>query len=118
MNTRLTDEEICKLWTQCYNCQENLPTKELEKNLQVCPKCGYHIRISARKRLEYILDSGSHIEIGADISAVDRLKFKDLKKYKDRLVAAQKDTGEASDQVAPTGVWLLRLPSRLICSIA
>jgi acetyl-CoA carboxylase carboxyl transferase subunit beta len=71
--------------------------------MEVCPKCGYHMRVSARKRLEYFLDEGPQIEIGADVLPVDKLKFRDLKKYKDRLVAAQKDTGEKEALVVLRG---------------
>jgi acetyl-CoA carboxylase carboxyl transferase subunit beta len=67
---------------------------ELEKNLLVCPKCGHHIRISARQRIDLFLDSSNREEITTEIKPIDRLKFKDVKKYKDRLTDAQKLTGE------------------------
>lgn len=82
------------LWSKCNKCSAILYRLELERNLEVCPKCDYHMRISARKRLEYFLDEGPKVEIGADVLPLDRLKFKDLKKYKDRLATAQKETGE------------------------
>lgn len=82
------------LWSKCDKCSAVLYRTELERNLEVCPKCEYHMRISARKRLDYFLDPSAKIEIGADVLPVDRLKFKDLKKYKDRLATAQKETGE------------------------
>lgn len=82
------------LWSKCDKCAAVLYRTELERNLEVCPKCDYHMRVSARKRIDYFFDQGSRIEIGADVSPVDFLKFKDLKKYKDRLAAAQKATGE------------------------
>lgn len=82
------------LWSKCDACSAVLYRTELERNLDVCPKCEYHMRISARKRLGYLFDQVPTIEIGADVLPVDRLKFKDLKKYKDRLATAQKDTGE------------------------
>src|SRR6185312_1895929 len=82
------------LWSKCDKCSAMLYRTELERNLEVCPKCDYHVRISARKRLEYFLDEGAQVEIGADVGPVDILKFKDLKKYKDRLSTAQKETGE------------------------
>jgi acetyl-CoA carboxylase carboxyl transferase subunit beta len=82
------------LWSKCDKCAAVLYRSELERNLEVCPKCGYHMRVSGRKRLEYFLDEGPQIEIGADVLPVDKLKFRDLKKYKDRLATAQKDTGE------------------------
>ncbi len=82
------------LWSKCDRCNAILYRTELERNLEVCPKCEYHMRVGARKRLEYFLDEGAQVEIGADVGPVDVLKFRDLKKYKDRLSAAQKDTGE------------------------
>jgi acetyl-CoA carboxylase carboxyl transferase subunit beta len=91
------------LWSKCDNCNSVLYRSELERNLEVCPKCDYHIRVSARRRLSYFLDQDSGIEIGADVGPVDRLKFKDLKKYKDRLSAAQNHTGETEALVAMQG---------------
>lgn len=91
------------LWSKCDNCSSVLYRSELERNLKVCPKCDYHIRLTARERLNYFLDAGHQIEIGADIGPEDPLKFKDLKKYKDRLSAAQKDTGEKEALVAMRG---------------
>jgi acetyl-CoA carboxylase carboxyl transferase subunit beta len=82
------------LWSKCDSCGAVLYRTELERNLEVCPKCDYHMRISARTRLAYFLDKGNQIEIGAEVGPVDLLKFKDLKKYKDRIATAQKDTGE------------------------
>jgi acetyl-CoA carboxylase carboxyl transferase subunit beta len=82
------------LWSKCDKCAAVLYRSELERNLEVCPKCDYHMRIGARKRLEYFLDPSPQVEIGADVLPVDKLKFRDLKKYKDRLTAAQKDTNE------------------------
>ncbi|EKD54084.1 MAG: hypothetical protein ACD_60C00125G0008 [uncultured bacterium] len=82
------------LWSKCDKCNAILYRSELERNLEVCPKCNYHIRISARKRLTYFLDPHPQVEIGAEVLPVDRLKFKDLKKYKDRLSTAQKETDE------------------------
>ncbi|HSW94443.1 MAG TPA: acetyl-CoA carboxylase, carboxyltransferase subunit beta [Gammaproteobacteria bacterium] len=98
--SRIRTETVTKkgvpegLWSKCNKCNAILYRSELERNLEVCPKCDYHIRISARKRLTYFLDAGSPIEIAADVLPVDRLKFKDLKKYKDRLATAQKETDE------------------------
>ncbi len=82
------------LWSKCDRCSAVLYRTELERNLEVCPKCDYHMRISARKRLKYFLDDGPQVEIGADVGPIDLLKFKDLKKYKDRISTAQKDTEE------------------------
>jgi acetyl-CoA carboxylase carboxyl transferase subunit beta len=82
------------LWSKCDKCGAVLYRSELERNLEVCPKCQFHMRISGRKRLDYFLDPGAKVEIGAEVIAFDRLKFKDLKKYKDRLSSAQKETNE------------------------
>lgn len=82
------------LWRKCPRCDSVIYRPELERNLDVCPKCQHHMRVNARARLKLFLDDGPQSEIGADIEPVDRLKFKDSKKYKDRLTAAQKDTGE------------------------
>lgn len=91
------------LWSKCDSCSSVLYRTELERNLEVCPKCDYHMRISARKRIEYFLDATGVVEIGADVGPVDKLRFKDLKKYKDRLSAAQSDTGEKEALVAVRG---------------
>jgi acetyl-CoA carboxylase carboxyl transferase subunit beta len=91
------------LWSKCDKCNAILYRTELERYLEVCPKCDYHMRISARKRLEYLLDDVSQVEIAADVGPVDLLKFKDLKKYKDRLTTAQKDTNEKEALVVLRG---------------
>ena len=91
------------LWEKCPKCENVLYKPELEKTLFVCPKCDHHLRIGARKRLSYFLDENSMQEIAADIEPIDRLKFKDSKKYKDRLSAAQRDTGEKDALVAMKG---------------
>jgi acetyl-CoA carboxylase carboxyl transferase subunit beta len=91
------------LWSKCDNCSAALYRTELERNLEVCPKCDYHIRISARRRLGYFLDQGTGIEIGADVGPVDKLKFKDLKKYKDRLTVAADETGEKEAMIVMRG---------------
>lgn len=92
------------LWSKCDKCGAVLYRSELERNLEVCPKCDYHMRISARKRLEYFLDPGAQYEIAGDVGPVDRLKFKDLKKYKDRLSTAQKDSGEKEALIVLRGM--------------
>jgi len=91
------------LWSKCDSCTAVLYRTELDRNLEVCPKCDYHMRISARTRINYFLDKGNQTEIGADVGPLDILKFKDLKKYKDRLAAAQKDTGEKEALVVIRG---------------
>ncbi len=91
------------LWSKCPECNSFLFVSELELNLKVCPKCNHHQRITARKRLEIFLDPILQMEIGTDLEPVDRLKFKDTKKYKDRLVAAQKATNERDALIAMRG---------------
>ena len=91
------------LWSKCDNCNAVLYRSELERNLEVCPKCDYHIRISARRRLKYFFDPDSTIEIAADVGPKDKLKFRDLKKYKDRLASAQKETGEKEALIVMRG---------------
>ncbi len=78
----------------CPACDAVLYRAELERNLYVCPKCSHHMRIGARQRLLWFLDEGEHVEIGASVQPEDILKFKDSKRYKDRLTQAQKATGE------------------------
>lgn len=92
------------LWTKCSACNAILYRAELERNLEVCPKCNYHIRISARKRLGIFLDKEGREELAKDVGPVDRLKFRDSKKYKDRLSAAQKKTGEKEALVVMKGL--------------
>ena len=82
------------LWSKCSSCEAVLYRTDLENNLHVCPKCGFHTPLSARKRLELLLDSSGQFEIGSEVKPVDPLKFKDSKKYSDRLQAAAEDTGE------------------------
>jgi acetyl-CoA carboxylase carboxyl transferase subunit beta len=91
------------LWKKCPKCDAPLYRPELEKNLSVCPKCDHHMRLGARKRLEVFLDEQNRTEIAAEVEPVDRLKFKDSKKYKDRLTAAQKNTEEKDALVAMRG---------------
>jgi acetyl-CoA carboxylase carboxyl transferase subunit beta len=82
------------LWHKCPSCQAVLYHADLEKNHSVCPKCNHHHRISARTRLDWLLDNEGRFEIGSEVLSVDTLKFKDQKKYSDRLVDAKKKTGE------------------------
>lgn len=90
------------LWTKCPNCQAVLFKAELERNLEVCPKCDYHGRLSARKRLDHFLDP-HYEELGKEIEPIDKLRFKDTKKYRDRLAAAQKETGEKDALIVMKG---------------
>ncbi|PTU72697.1 acetyl-CoA carboxylase, carboxyltransferase subunit beta [Pseudomonas mangrovi] len=91
------------LWHKCPSCEAVLYRPELEKTHDVCPKCNHHMRIDARRRLDLFLDEEGRSEIGAELEPVDRLKFRDSKKYKDRLVAAQKQTGEKDALIAMSG---------------
>lgn len=91
------------LWTKCDECGSVLYRAELERNLDVCPKCQHHHRIGARKRLQQFLDANSTTEIAMEVEPVDRLKFKDSKKYKDRLSGSQKVTGEKDALVVMQG---------------
>ncbi len=92
------------LWTKCGACGAVLYRAEMERNLDVCPKCDQHARVGARWRLEKFLDEEGRVEIGANLKPVDALKFKDLKKYKDRLSQAQKATGENDALITMKGM--------------
>jgi len=91
------------LWEKCERCGAVLYRPELEENLEVCPKCSFHMPIRARARLNAFLDAGSGQEIAAELSPVDVLKFKDQKKYSERFKAAQKATGERDSLIAMAG---------------
>jgi acetyl-CoA carboxylase carboxyl transferase subunit beta len=91
------------LWSKCPACDAVLYRAELERNLNVCPKCSHHMRIGARARLAAFLDPQGQVEIGARIEPEDPLKFKDSKRYKDRLAQAQKATGEQDALVVLAG---------------
>ena len=88
------------VWTKCTSCEQVLYREELKRHLEVCPKCGHHMRIDARERLLGLLDQDSAQELAAELEPKDILKFKDLKKYKDRISAAQKETGEKDALIA------------------
>jgi acetyl-CoA carboxylase carboxyl transferase subunit beta len=91
------------LWTKCETCAAVLYRPELERNLSVCPKCGMHMRVSARVRLDQFLDPGEKREIAAQLEPADPLRFRDSKKYRDRVTLAQKKTGEKDALVALAG---------------
>ncbi|MDP1519396.1 acetyl-CoA carboxylase, carboxyltransferase subunit beta [Porticoccus litoralis] len=91
------------LWKKCPKCSAPLYRPELEKNLDVCPKCDHHLRIGARRRLDFFLDEDGREELATEVKPIDRLKFKDVRKYKDRLADAQKATGEDDALVAMKG---------------
>jgi len=94
------------VWKQCPRCDAMLYRKSLADNHEVCPKCDHHLRISARRRIELFLDEEEQQELLADVAPVDLLKFKDLKRYRDRLGAAQKQTGEKDALVVVKGKLL------------
>lgn len=91
------------LWSKCTACEAVLYSTDLETNLNVCPKCGFHNRLRARARLDMLLDREGRFEIGAEVLPVDPLKFKDSKRYAERLNAAQEETGEADAVVVMLG---------------
>jgi len=91
------------LWSKCPTCEAVLYRADLEKNLEVCPKCGHHHRISARARLDMLLDPEGRFEIGAEVQPTDSLKFKDSKRYPDRLTEARKETNETDALVVMQG---------------
>lgn len=91
------------LWRKCVKCDAVLYRPDLERNAEVCPKCDHHMRITARRRLDLFLDDAGRTELFADLETVDRLKFKDKKRYRDRLSTAQKSTGEKDAIIAFRG---------------
>ncbi len=91
------------LWKKCLKCDAVLYRPDLERNADVCPKCDHHMRIGARRRLDLFLDAEGREEILTEVEPVDRLKFKDKKRYRDRLTAAQKSTGEKDALIAMRG---------------
>jgi len=91
------------LWSKCDSCEAVLYRTDLEKNLFVCPKCNHHNRVSARERLDWLLDMEGRYEIGAEVMPVDTLKFRDSKRYPDRLEEARGETGEEDALVVMQG---------------
>jgi len=91
------------LWVKCPSCEAVLYRTDLENNLFVCPKCGHHQRVAARDRIEQLLDPEGRFEIGSEVVPIDSLKFKDQKKYPDRLAAALEETGETDALVVMQG---------------
>ncbi len=111
-NTRRSVPE--GLWVKCPSCESVLYRTDLESNQQVCPKCDHHMRINARERLDKLLDQEGRYEIGQEVLTVDTLKFKDSKKYPDRLKAAIDATGE-TDALIVMGGSILSLPVVVAC---
>ena len=108
MPSRISTESRSKsvpegVWIKCARCDAQLYRNELERNLQVCPKCDFHMRVGARKRLDYFLDPESQTELSAELESEDPLKFKDSKRYRDRIIAAQKKTGEKDALICVKG---------------
>jgi acetyl-CoA carboxylase carboxyl transferase subunit beta len=91
------------LWTKCAACDAVLYSTDLEKNLNVCPKCGHHERLGARPRLDALLDPDGRFEIGSEVLPVDTLKFKDSRKYTERIAEAQEQTAESDALVVMQG---------------
>jgi acetyl-CoA carboxylase carboxyl transferase subunit beta len=91
------------LWIKCPACETVLYRTDLENNLSVCPKCGHHARVQARERIEQLLDPEGRFEIGSEVVPIDSLKFKDSKKYPERLAAALEATGETDALVVMQG---------------
>ncbi len=102
------------LWRKCPSCEAVLYATDLEQNLSVCPKCSHHHRLKARKRLDLLLDPEGRFEIGAEVLPLDALKFKDSKRYPDRLAAANEDTGESDALVVLQGA-IKTLPVVIAC---
>ena len=102
------------LWVKCPSCEAVLYRSDLEANLHVCPKCSHHMRISARERLDSLLDAGGQYEIGQEVLPVDTLKFKDSKKYTDRLKGAMETTGE-TDALIVKGGSIMSIPAVVAC---
>ncbi len=96
------------VWIKCPRCDAQLYRNELERNLQVCPKCDHHMRIGARQRLDIFLDPDSQQELSANLEPEDPLKFRDSKRYRERITLAQKKTGEKDALVSTTGTLLGR----------
>ena len=91
------------LWVKCASCEAVLYRTDLEKNLNVCPKCNYHARLTARERVDQLLDPEGRYEIGSEVLPIDSLKFKDTRKYPERLSAALEETGETDALVVMQG---------------
>jgi acetyl-CoA carboxylase carboxyl transferase subunit beta len=102
------------LWIKCPSCEAVLYRTDLEKNQNVCPKCDHHMRIGARTRLDYLLDPEGRFEVGVEVTPVDSLKFKDSKKYPDRIKEAMESSGE-TDALVVMGGAILTVPVVVAC---
>lgn len=108
MPSRISTEKRTKsvpegVWIKCPNCDAQLYRNELERNLHVCPKCNFHMRIGARRRIDFFLDPDARQELSGQLEPEDPLKFRDSKRYRDRIVQAQKKTGEKDALVSVAG---------------
>ena len=113
MPSRISTEKRSKsvpegVWIKCPSCDAQLYRNELERNLHVCPKCNFHMRIGARRRLDFFLDPESQQELSAGLEPEDPLRFRDSKKYRDRISQAQKKTGEKDALISCSGTLLGR----------
>lgn len=104
------------LWVKCPSCEAVLYRSDLEANIHVCPKCSHHMRIGARERLDALLDAGGRYEIGQEVLPIDTLKFKDSKKYTDRLKDALESTGE-TDSMIVMGGSIMTVPVVVSCFV-
>ncbi|MCL2644461.1 MAG: acetyl-CoA carboxylase, carboxyltransferase subunit beta [Betaproteobacteria bacterium] len=102
------------LWNKCLSCEAVLYHSDLESNLHVCPKCGHHLRVSARARLDLLLDAENRLEVGNEVTPVDTLKFKDSRKYTERLTVATKGTDETEALLIMQGA-VLGVPMVVAC---
>jgi len=103
VESKISGDDLLKLWEKCYNCNTSLPQKELDQNLQVCPKCDYHFRIGAWDRLEQLLDKDTFQETNAGMTASDPLDFVDTMSYKDRQKDAKKKSKLNEAVITGTG---------------
>lgn len=102
------------LWSKCPACEAVLYATDLAQNINVCPKCSYHLRLKARERLDFLLDAEGRFEIGEEVMPMDVLKFKDSRRYPERIATAQEDTGEGDALVVMQGA-VKTLPLVVAC---
>src|SRR5690606_24612422 len=110
-NSRRVPEGV---WTKCPSCEAVLYRDDLQRNMSVCPKCDHHLRIGARERINLLLDAEGRYEVGQEVLPVDSLKFRDSKRYPDRLSAATTQTGE-TDALVVMGGTIMSVPAVVAC---